>query len=168
MHERLSPAEATCGFPGLLKGTQLLGCALITDRGFCRDLAAKYAKAGILSPREWCEANNVLFLWPFTDDDDVGLVYDPTTHRLNIVPKDEAKVRVNMFFSYEDATISLCFISTHSHSHTCCSGPCTQLVPLRDLPASCCGAVPRRSLEDLARAPEEAPQPHERCRQTQD
>ena len=98
MHERLSPAEATCGFPGLLKGTQLLGCALITDRGFCRDLAAKYAKAGILSPREWCEANNVLFLWPFTDDDDVGLVYDPTTHRLNIVPKDEAKVRVNMSF----------------------------------------------------------------------
>ena len=83
--------------PQLLKGTQLLGCALITDRGFCRDLAAKYAKAGILSPREWCEANNVLFLWPFTDDDDVGLVYDPTTHRLNIVPKDEAKVRGNMF-----------------------------------------------------------------------
>ena len=92
MHERLSPAEATCGFPGLLKGTKLLGCALITDRGFCRELAAKYAKAGILSPREWCEAHNVLFLWPFTDDDDVGLVYDPTTHRLNIVPKDEAKV----------------------------------------------------------------------------
>ena len=93
MHERLSPAEATCGFPGLLKGTKLLGCALITDRGFCRDLAGKYAKAGIMSPKEWCEAHNVLFLWPFTEDDDVGLVYDPTTHRLNIVPKDEAKVR---------------------------------------------------------------------------
>ena len=97
MHERLPAAEATCGFPGLLKGTKLLGCALITDRGFCRELAAKYAKAGILSPKEWCEANNVLFLWPFTNDDDVGLLYDPTTHRLYVVPKDDAKVRTIIF-----------------------------------------------------------------------
>ena len=162
MHERQSPAEATCGFPGLLKGTQLLGCALITDRGFCRDLAAKYAKAGILSPREWCEANNVLFLWPFTDDDDVGLVYDPTTHSLNIVPKEDAKVRV--------MSILIHWLLHPSPFHRTCSqscipsaGPCSQLVPVRDLPTGGRGAVPRRPLEDLAWPSEEAPHPHERC-----
>ena len=93
MHQRVPAGQATCGFPGLLKGTQTLGCVLITDRGFCRDLAQKYSQKGILSPREWCEAHNVLFLWPFTEDDDVGLLYDAKEHRLVLVPKDEAKVR---------------------------------------------------------------------------
>jgi hypothetical protein len=94
MHQRVPAGQATCGFPGLLKGTQTLGCVLITDRGFCRDLAQKYSQKGILSPREWCEAHNVLFLWPFTEDDDVGLLYDAKEHRLVLVPKDEAKVRL--------------------------------------------------------------------------
>ena len=93
MHQRVPADQATCGFPGLLKGTKTLGCVLITDRGFCRDLAQKYSEKGILSPREWCEAHKVLFLWPFNEDDDVGLLYNPVEHRLVMVPKEEAKVR---------------------------------------------------------------------------
>ena len=169
MHERVSPAEATCGFPGLLKGTKLLGCALITDRGFCRELAAKYAKAGILSPREWCEAHNVLFLWPFTEDDDVGLVYDPTTHRLNIVPKDEAKVsHEQLDHLIPPKSIIPPTGAPISHSHLCSPGPSTELVSLCHLPACGCGAVPRCLVEDLARPTEEATHPHERCGQAQD
>ena len=93
IHEKLEQeGGAPLGFPGLLKGSKKLGVALIADRGYCRNLAQKYAKLGILSPKEWCEANEVAFLWPYTDDDDVGLIYDPVEHRICVVPKDQTKV----------------------------------------------------------------------------
>ena len=90
-HERLPPGQACCGFPGLLKGSKTLGVVLITDRGFCRDIPQKYSKMGILSPADWCEKHGVPFLWPFSGDDEVGLLYDAVNHRICVVPKEDAK-----------------------------------------------------------------------------
>ena len=80
------------GFPGLLKGTDTIGAALITDRGFCRNIAQKYMKLGILSPREWCTKYDIPFLRPFTEEDEYGLIYDAVVGRLQIVQKEDAKV----------------------------------------------------------------------------
>jgi len=93
IQERQAAAQAPLGFPRLLRGTKRLGVVLISDRGYIRALAQKYAKLGILSPKEWCERHGVAFIWPFNEDDEVGLIYDPVRHRICVVPKDQAKVR---------------------------------------------------------------------------
>ena len=50
-------------------------------------------------PKEWCEDNDVPFLWPFKEQDDVGLLYDAKAHRITVVPKDQAKVVYKSFSS---------------------------------------------------------------------
>ena len=92
IHERLPADQAPLGFPRLLQGSKRLGVVLITDRGYVQDLARKYSKLGIMSPKEWCDRHEVAFIWPFTEDDDVGLIYDPVMHRICVVPKANAKV----------------------------------------------------------------------------
>ena len=51
-------------------------------------------KLGVLSPREWCDKYGIPFLWPFTEEDEYGLIYDAVTGRLQVVDKDDAKVRI--------------------------------------------------------------------------
>ena len=98
--------ELPVGFPGLLKGTDKVGAALITDRGFCRDVAQKYMKLGVLSPREWCVKHDIPFLWPFTADDEYGLIYDAVIGRLHLVDKEDAKVGYHTYKTYN--WFSLC------------------------------------------------------------
>ena len=64
----------------------------IGDSGFDFPLPRALSDQGILSPREFCQQNDIPFFVPFNARGDFGLSYDRATHRLTQVPADEAEV----------------------------------------------------------------------------
>ena len=79
------------GFPALLLGSDQHGTALITDRGFVFKIAARLSES-LTSIMDWCEDNDVLFLFPYVEADDKGLAYDQDNHRLSVVSAEDVKV----------------------------------------------------------------------------
>jgi hypothetical protein len=77
--------ENRVGFSKLWRGTEDRGIVMVGDNGFNFPIPDYLQEMGIMSPSEWCEANNVLFLHPFTDRDNVGLHYDRSTDQVTLV-----------------------------------------------------------------------------------
>ena len=91
-YDQQPEATAAPGFAGLLKGTDQIKGAFVTDRGFCKEIAQKYQKLGVKSPRQWCDDNQVPFFYPYKEGDADGLMYDALQHVITVVPQDDAPV----------------------------------------------------------------------------
>ena len=92
VYDQQPEATAAPGFAGLLKGTDQIKAAFVTDRGFCKEIAQKYQKLGVKSPKQWCQDNDVPFFYPYNENDEDGLMYDAIQHIITVVPKEEAPV----------------------------------------------------------------------------
>ena len=103
-YDQQPEATAAPGFAGLLKGTDNIKGAFVTDRGFCKEIAKKYQKLGVKSPRQWCTDNNVPFFYPYKEGDEDGLMYDALRHTITVVPQDEAPVSLGNSWPADSTT----------------------------------------------------------------
>ena len=91
---------------GQQQGSRPWGTCMIADRGFERELTQAVTRniPGAVSPRVWCENNDVAFLIPFQEADDDGIQYDRVAHLTHILPMDQCTV-------IQSSVISVIFLS---------------------------------------------------------
>ena len=75
-----------------MHGSATQGYLLIGDAGFDFPMPANLLAQGLLSPRNYCDQNDIAFLVPFNRRSNMGLVYNAALHLLTEVPAQNAPV----------------------------------------------------------------------------